>query len=254
MTERNNLIEIKELSFWYEEAKIILDRINLEIGEGERVGILGPNGTGKTTLFLLLAGITKPQKGHIYLDGKEVTPGKFNPQIGMVFQDSNDQIVFPTVAGDIAFGPRNLGLSIDEVENRVNEALSRLNISHLSKRAPHHLSGGEKRLVSIAGSILAMHCRIAFYDEPTSNLDTKYRRLLINFIKESPQDTVLVASHDLEFVMEVCNRVIIMNHGRIVADGRPEKILSQPELLEQHSLEVPYSLLGKTQGPQEVGS
>lgn len=245
MATPHPLITIKDLSFWYEESRVILDNINLTIGEGERVGILGPNGAGKTTLFLLMAGIEKPRRGHIYLDGREVVPGRFNPQIGMVFQDSNDQIIYPTVGEDIAFGPRNLGLSAAEVENRVNQALAELQITHLKEQAPHHLSGGEKRLVTIAGSIVAMRSRIGFYDEPTSNLDIKYRRLLINFVKKAQQQVVLIASHDLEFVLEVCNRVLIIDDGQFVADGRPEEILAQRSLLEQHSLEVPYSLACK---------
>lgn len=243
MTTEHRIISLQEVSFWYEENKVILDQIDLTIHQGDRVGILGPNGAGKTTLFLLLAGVEKPRQGRIYLEGQEVVPGRFQPPIGMVFQDSNDQIVYPTVYEDIAFGPRNLGLSPEEVENRVNQALDQLQIAHLKNQAPHHLSGGEKRLVSIAGSILAMCSRIAFYDEPTSNLDIKYRRLLINFIKRAQQEAVLIASHDLEFVLEVCNRVLILDGGRIVADGNPEEVLSQADLLERHSLEVPYSLL-----------
>lgn len=245
MTARHGLITIKELSFWYEESQVILEKINLDIGPGERVGILGPNGAGKTTLFLLMAGIEKPRRGRICLDGKEVVPGRFYPQIGMVFQDSKDQLVYPTVGEDVAFGPRNLGLSAAETERRVNWALDQLQIGHLKDRAPHHLSGGEKRLVSIAGSIVAMQSKIGFYDEPTSNLDIKYRRLLIRFVKQSQQEAVLIASHDLEFVLEVCNRVIILDGGQLAADGKPEEILSQSALLEQHSLEVPHSLLLK---------
>ncbi len=242
MTSQHQLITIKNLSFWYEESRVILDNINLTIGKGERVGILGPNGAGKTTLFLLMAGIEKPRQGYIYLDGQEVVPGRFNPQIGMVFQDSNDQIIYPTVGEDIAFGPRNLGLGAAEVENRVDRALAQLQITHLKEQAPHHLSGGEKRLVTIAGSIVAMRSRIGFFDEPTSNLDIKYRRILIDFIKKAQQQAVLIASHDLEFVLEVCNRVLIIDGGQLVADGKPEEILSQHHLLGQHSLEVPYSL------------
>lgn len=236
------LMTIKNLSFWYEESHLILDKINLELRAGERVGILGPNGAGKTTLFLLLAGVEKPRSGVIYLDGKEVVPGSFHPQIGMVFQNSNDQLVCPTVGEDIAFGPRNLGLSAAEVERRVTRALEQLQISHLKDRAPHQLSGGEKRLVAIAGSIVAMQSRIALYDEPTSNMDIKYRRLLINLIQGLSQEAALIATHDLEFVLEVCNRVIILDQGKLVADGKPLQILTQPDLLEQHSLEVPYSL------------
>lgn len=245
MTAGLPLVLIKELSFWYEPSRVILDSINLEFCRGERVGILGPNGTGKTTLFLLMAGVEKPRRGQIYLDGQPVAPGKFHPQIGMVFQDSNDQIVYPTVGEDVAFGPRNLGLGAAEIENRVSRALAELHITHLRDRAPHHLSGGEKRLVAIAGSILAMRSRIGFYDEPTSNLDIKYRRLLIDFMKKSQQEAALIASHDLEFVLEVCNRVIILDGGHIVADGDPQDILSRHDLLEQHSLEVPYSLMLK---------
>jgi len=241
--ECDKILEIKNLSFSYDGKSKILDDISLQVFRGDRIGILGPNGGGKTSLFLMISGVEQPLSGKILLYGSSIKPGKFNPEIGMVFQDSNDQVFNLSVYEDIAFGPRNLGLAESEVGNRVNSALEQLGIMALKHRPPHRLSGGERRLVAIAGGILAMHSRVALYDEPTSNLDIKYRRKLIDFINQSSPEALLIASHDLEFVLEVCSRVIILDEGTICADGPPAEILANKDLMESHSLEVPYSLL-----------
>ncbi|NLO20660.1 MAG: ABC transporter ATP-binding protein [Syntrophomonadaceae bacterium] len=241
----DQILKISNLSFSYKEGDLILDGLSLEVFRTDKIGILGPNGAGKTSLFLLIAGVEKPWAGEIYLQEKKIVPGIFNPELGLVFQDSDDQVFNFSVFDDIAFGPRNMGLPRAEINRRVNEALSVLGIQHLARRAPQQLSGGEKRLVAIAGGILAMQAGLAIYDEPTSNLDLRYRRRLINFIKSHKQKAALIASHDLEFVLETCNRVVILDQGRIAADGRPQDIMGDPLLMEQHGLEVPHSLLGR---------
>jgi cobalt/nickel transport system ATP-binding protein len=230
------------VEYGYNNNNLILKNINISIQKGEIIGIIGPNGAGKTTLFKLLAGIEKPNQGKIYIYDREVKKGKFNPNVGIVFQETRDQLFCPTVFDDVAFGPKHMGLEKDLVESRTEEALNRLNIGYLTDHAPHHLSGGERRLVSIAG-ILAMKSKIIIYDEPTSNLDMRYRRILIDFIKQSEAEGSIIASHDLEFVLEVCNRVIILDKGQIMADGNAREILSNEELLYKHGLEKPYSLI-----------
>lgn len=241
----DQILKISNLCFSYKEGDLILDGLSLEVFRADKIGILGPNGAGKTSLFLLIAGVEKPGGGEIYLQEKKVVPGTFNPELGLVFQDSDDQVFNYSVFDDIAFGPRNMGLPRAEINRRVNEALAVLGIQHLARRAPQQLSGGEKRLVAIAGGILAMQAGLAIYDEPTSNLDLRYRRRLINFIKAHKQEAALIASHDLEFVLETCNRVVILDQGRIAADGRPQDIMGDPLLMEQFGLEVPHSLLGR---------
>ena len=233
-------LRVTGLVFSYSNSRIILQDIDLKILEREKVGLIGPNGAGKTTFFLLTCGVLKPEEGVIELFGEPLNAGRFNPQIGMVFQNSDDQLFSPSVWDDIAFGPQNLGLSKDEVAERVKEALRTTGVLALPDRAPHHLSGGEKRMVSIAG-VLAMQPKLIIYDEPSASLDMRARRRLIRFLQNS-QETLLVASHDLELILEVCNRVILLDEGRIVGDGRPEEIMSDVDLMEAHGLEKPHSL------------
>jgi len=242
MELQNEILKISNLFFQYPCGRKVLENLNETIFSGERVGIVGPNGAGKTTLFLAIAGIKKPGRGEIILFNKAVKKGEFRPELGMVFQNQDDQLFCPSVFEDIAFGPKNMGLSDEKVEEKVNKSLEILGIKSLETRPPHQLSGGEKRLVALAG-VLAMEPRLVIYDEPTSNLDLRYRRKFINFLKETQQDAMLIASHDLEFILETCNRVIILDNGKIIETGKPTEILANRELIEEHGLEVPYSLI-----------
>ncbi|MEA3340950.1 MAG: ABC transporter ATP-binding protein, partial [Chloroflexota bacterium] len=196
-------LAISDLSFSYPDKSDVLREVSLDVLPGERVGLIGPNGAGKTTLFLAICGVLKPSAGKIVLFGEAVTNGDFRPEIGMVFQNSDDQLFCPSVRDDVAFGPQNLGLSKEEVTTRVTESLTTTGALALTDRQPHHLSGGEKRMVSIAG-VLAMRPRLVVYDEPNANLDSRSRRRLIRFLQTS-QETILVASHDLELILEVCD-------------------------------------------------
>jgi cobalt/nickel transport system ATP-binding protein len=242
-------LAVSGLSFSYPDKPGVLRDLGLEVGSGERVGIIGPNGAGKTTFFLSICGVLKPDKGEIDLFGEPLTRGHFRPEIGMVFQNSDDQLFSPSVRDDVAFGPHNLGLSRAEVETRVQEALSTTGVLDLADRPPHHLSGGEKRMVSIAG-VLAMHPKLIIYDEPSASLDIRSRRRLICFLRKS-EETILLASHDLELVLEVCDRVALIDGGSIVANGNPRELMGNVELMEAHGLELPHSLVPHTEPHHE---
>lgn len=231
---------VSDLSFSYPDKPDVLREVSLEILPGERVGLIGPNGAGKTTFFLAICGVLKQSAGEIVLFGEPMRHGDFLPEIGMVFQNPDDQLFCPSVRDDIAFGPQNLGLSKEEVAARVTESLTTTGALELADRPPHHLSGGEKRMVSIAG-VLAMRPRMVVYDEPSANLDSRSRRRLIRFLQAS-KETIFIASHDLELVLEVCDRVILMDEGRIVVNGNPREVMCDVVLMEAHGLERPHSL------------
>ena len=236
---------VSGLSFSYPDKPGVLRDVSLKVSPAERVGLIGPNGAGKTTFFLLICGVLKPNVGDIALFGKPMVPGGFRPEIGMVFQDPDDQLFCPSVRDDVAFGPQNLRLSKEEVATRVEEALSTTGTLDLADRPPHHLSAGEKRMVSIAG-VLAMRPRLVIYDEPSADLDIRSRRRLIHFLQTS-QETILIASHDLELVLEVCDRVVLVDGGRIVVNGDPRAVMDDVELMEAHGLERPHSLVPHTE-------
>lgn len=235
------VLQLADLSFSYPDNHTVLRQINLTIKAGERVGLVGPNGAGKSTLFLLSTGILAPTAGQVMLLGKPVVKGSFNPQLGLVFQHTDDQLFCPSVFEDIAFGLRNMGLDEEQVVQRVDAALAGVGAQKLVQRQIHHLSGGEKRQVAIAG-VLAMNPQMIIYDEPSVGLDMRNRRRLIPILQQSAP-TILVASHDLEFLLEVCTRVVVLDEGAIVADGLPEEILGNEALMQAHGQEKPYSLM-----------
>ena len=234
-------LRISSVSFSYPDKPDVLHDVTLQAGPGEKLGLIGPNGAGKTTLFLLACGVLRPSAGQIALFGESVVPGRFRPEIGMVFQDPDDQLFCPSVRDDIAFGPRNLGLDDRVVNARVAKAVAIAGVQELVERAPHHLSGGEKRMVSIAGA-LAMQPRVLIYDEPSASLDIRSRRRLIEFLQASSQ-AILIASHDLELILEVCDRVVLMDDGQVVTSGQPQALMADTALMEAHGLEKPHSLI-----------
>lgn len=236
---------VSNLRYSYPDKPGVLNAIDLTLHPKERVGLIGPNGAGKTTLFMSLCGIQKPETGQITLFGRPLKHRDFRPEIGMVFQKSDDQLFSPSVRDDVAFGPQNLGLLPEEVDERVAEALAATGTTALAERPPHHLSGGEKRMVSIAG-VMAMRPQLVIYDEPSANLDIAARRRLIDFL-QAADHAFIVCSHDLEFILEVCDRVLLLDHGQIIADGPPAEVMSDVVLMEQHSLERPHSLTPHTQ-------
>ncbi len=236
----NSALTVSDLCFGYPDQPDVLQSVNLEVKPGDRLGIIGNNGCGKTTLFLLLSGILTPHVGHIELMGQPVVPGQFRPEVGMVFQNPDDQLISASVWEDVAFGLENLGFTPQQIDRRVAEALTLTGTQELAQRPPHHLSGGEKRMVAIAG-VIAMRPQVVIYDEPSANLDMRARRRLIRFLQQAP-DTMVIASHDLEFVLEVCDRTVLMNDGTLIADASPRELLGNTALMQAHGLEVPYSL------------
>ncbi|MDF1614217.1 energy-coupling factor ABC transporter ATP-binding protein [Desulfurivibrio dismutans] len=240
------LLTIKHLSFTYPDPALpdgagAIRELDLQVGAGERVGLIGPNGAGKTTFFLLTCGILRPTAGEVLLHGKPLPANNFTPRIALVFQKSDDQLFCPSVWEDVAFGPQNLGLNNDMVEQRVKEALQAVGAETLAPRPVHHLSEGEKRIVAIAGA-LAMQPELVIYDEPSASLDIRSRRRLITLLKQSRQ-TFLLASHDLELILEVCDRVLLLDGGRLIADGPPAQIMADEELMQAHGQEKPHSLV-----------
>jgi len=235
------VLAVSGLCFSYPGQANVLQDLSLKVMPGERVGIIGPNGAGKTTFFLTISAVLKPSAGAIFVLGKPVLNGDFLPEVGLVFQNPDDQLFCPSVRDDVAFGPQNMGLSKDEVEASVTEALSAVGGVELADRPAHQLSEGEKRMVSIAG-VLAMRPRLVLYDEPSANLDIRSRRRLIRILQAS-KETILIASHDLELVLEVCNRVLLIDEGRIIADGDPIEIMGDDKLMEAHGQEKPHSLV-----------
>lgn len=237
-------VAVDHLCFSYPDRRRVLDNISLRIAPGERVGIIGHNGCGKTTLFMTLCGALTPTNGTVRLMDQPVVTGGFNPQIGLLFQNPNNQLFSASVREDIRFGPANMGLSPQQVEQRVDAAIDLTRLQSLADRPPHHLSGGEKQMVAIAG-LLAMNPQIVLYDEPTASLDIRSRRRLITFM-QGLQQTMVIASHDLEFLLEVCDRTLIMYQGQIVADGHPREIMGDDTVMHAYDLEKPHSLIPHT--------
>ena len=239
------MIEVKNLSYSYPDGTPALDGVTFSVRSGESVAVVGENGAGKSTLLLHLNGTLAVESGEVVVNGARVdrsTLKNVRKMVGVVFQDPDDQLFMPVVADDVAFGPVNLGLSPEEVEKRVVESLSRVGALGLRDRPPHRLSAGEKRSVAIA-SVLSMDPEILVMDEPTSSLDPRGRRALIGLLKTLTQ-TKIVATHDLDFVLDLCERTIVIHRGRILAEGRTEEIFQNEALLEESRLERPLRMQG----------
>lgn len=237
----NSLVSVTDLSFSYPDGHQALDGVSMTVGTGERVALLGPNGAGKTTLSLQLNGIHRSKTGTVRVGGTllaDDTIAEIRRRVGLVFQDPNDQLFMPTVAEDIAFGPANLGLVGTELSARVDRALETVGAEGLERRAPHHLSGGERRRVALA-TVLAMDPDILVLDEPTSGLDPAGRRELIGVLA-GLSVAQLVITHDLPLALELCPRAVIMNRGTVVADGPTSQLLADSDLLAANRLELPY--------------
>jgi cobalt/nickel transport system ATP-binding protein len=241
----HHIVEVENLRYSYADGTAAVCGISFRIQHGEAVAIVGANGAGKSTLLLHLNGCLTPTAGKVRIGDFPLTKAtlpNIRRTVGMVFQDPDDQLFMPTVFDDVAFGPLNLGLQPEEVERRVTEALSRVDALHLRERPPYRLSAGEKRTVAIA-SVLSMSPDILVMDEPTTGLDPRHRRRLIGLLN-SFQHTRIIATHDLDLVLDVCTRTIVLHKGEITADGPTTEIFADAELLSRSHLEKPLRLQG----------
>lgn len=239
------MLKFENVSFAYDGASPVVENLCFTIAAGESVGLIGANGAGKSTIMKLLLGLLSG-KGQITVGGLPMCKqnvGEIRRKIGFVLQDSDNQMFMPTVYEDMMFGPRNYGLSREEAEKRVDGVLARLGLQDLKHRYNHKISGGEKRMAAIA-TILAMEPEAILMDEPSTALDPVNRRTIINTINTLPQ-TKLIASHDLDMILDTCQRVILLSHGKILADGDAETILRDKALLENNRMELPLCLQGR---------
>lgn len=233
-------IEVTHLSYAYPDGHVALRDVSLRIAPDEKVALVGPNGAGKSTLLLHLNGIISPNQGQVHVCHYEVkadTLRRVRAMVGLVFQSPDDQLFSPTVFDDVAYGPLYQGLPADEVRQRVEEALAAVGMEGYGERVSHHLSVGEKKRIAIA-TVLSMQPEVLVLDEPTAGLDPRSRRSLIRLLDELPM-TMLVSSHDMLMVQELFKRMVIMDEGRIVADGPTRALMNDAALLEAHGLEKP---------------
>ncbi len=240
-----NIIETNNITYRYPDGTEALKTVNFEAEEGKIVALLGPNGAGKSTLFLHFNGILRPYSGNVLVDREEIKYNKkdlmrVRQKVGIVFQNPDDQLFAPTVLEDVAFGPMNLGLSKEEVEMRVKEALERVGMEGFEKKPPHHLSGGQKKRVAIAG-ILAMKPKIMVLDEPTSGLDPKgasqILKLLYNLNKEGM--TIIISTHDVDLVPLYAYKVYIISEGEIIKEGNPQEVFEDVKTIRDANLRLP---------------
>ena len=240
--DTQTVLDIQNVRYTYHDGRQALHGVSFRVKRGEKIGLAGPNGAGKSTLFTLLAGIRRPTTGRISIMNKPLTPGCagiLRRHAGLVFQDPDDQLFCPTVFDDVAFAPLNMGLSPAEVQRAVDQALNDVDLSGYERRSSFHLSYGERKRLAIA-TVLSFSPEILLLDEPSANLDPRHRRQIINLARTLPQ-TMLIATHDLDLVLDVCTRCMILNEGLIVADGEAHLILSDEKLLLANSLELPLS-------------
>jgi cobalt transport protein ATP-binding subunit len=233
-------VDLGHVHYRYPDGFEALRGVDLHIGNGEKVALVGPNGAGKSTLMLQLNGTLRPAHGSVRVAGLPVTKEtirRVRAEVGLVFQDPDDQLFSPTVFDDVAFGPLHMGLSADEVHRRVERALAAVGMAAFAHRVPHRMSLGQRKRVALA-TVLSMNPSILVFDEPSAGLDPRGRRELITLLRGLDQ-TLLVSTHDMRLVSEVFPRTVVVDGGQIVADGPTDRILADAELLERHGLEAP---------------
>lgn len=240
--ENEVLLQVKGLSFSYGEEPVLKD-VNLIIRHGERIAVMGSNGAGKSTFFLNLNGVLKPDSGEILLGGTKIGKKELNllrKKVGFVFQDADSQIIAANVRAEISFGPMNLGMERGEVIRRVDAAISYLGLEELQQRAPHYLSGGEKKQVSIA-DILAMEPDLLIFDEPMAALDPMNAQRVEDILNQLHEDgkTLLIATHDVDFAWRFADRILVFCDGMLIGDGTPAEIFTQKEMMERAHLKKP---------------
>ncbi|WP_224425611.1 ATP-binding cassette domain-containing protein [Methanobrevibacter sp. TMH8] len=239
------MIEAKNITYLYPDGTKALDNINFNVEKGQIVSLLGKNGAGKSTLFLHFNGIFEPESGQILVDGEELKYDKksllkVRQKVGIVFQNPDDQLFAPTVEEDVAFGPLNIGLSQEETKKRVTDALARVGMEGFEKKPPHHLSGGQKKRVAIAG-ILAMGPEIMVLDEPTSGLDPKGASKILKLLYELNNEgmTIIISTHDVDLVPLYSNKVNIIRDGKIIKVGSPHEVFDDVDLIREADLRLP---------------
>ncbi|AIS32342.1 MULTISPECIES: ATP-binding cassette domain-containing protein [Methanobacterium] len=240
-----NVLETKNVSYRYPDGTPALEDVNFSAAQGKMVALLGPNGAGKSTLFLHFNGILRPSAGTVMVENVPLTYDKksimkVRQKVGIVFQNPDDQLFAPTVEEDVAFGPLNVGLDQDEVERRVAESLERVGMAGFEKKPPHHLSGGQKKRVAIAG-ILAMSPEIMVLDEPTSGLDPKGASRILHLLHKLNQEgmTIVISTHDVDLVPLYASQVYIISEGHIIKEGTPQDVFSDEETIRNANLRLP---------------
>lgn len=243
----NIQLSTENLSFTYPDGTQALKNINIEIEKGEKVAIIGPNGAGKSTLFSHFNVLTEPTSGCVKIEGKPISFEKdellkVRQKVGIVFQDPNDQLFAPTVKEDIAFGPMNLGLSYDEVEKRVEDALKMVGMENYEDKTPHHLSGGQQKRIAIAG-IIAMKPELMILDEPTAGLDPDGVEKVLNIMNQLNKEgmTLIISSHDIDMISKYADKIFVLYNGEIIESGNKNKIFSDMELLKKAHLRTPIT-------------
>jgi cobalt/nickel transport system ATP-binding protein len=240
------VLEIRGVSYRYPDGTRALNNVSLVVEPGECVGIVGPNGSGKSTLLLHCNGILPerlPEVPSVFVEGMPLNAEKqheVHRRVGLLFQDPDDQLFSPTVWEDVAFGPQQFGLAAGEVAQRVESALAKAGIPGSGSRSPHHMSGGEKQMVCLAG-LLACDPSVLVLDEPTSSLDPRGRRKIASLLSSLPAAKI-IASHDLELIVQLCSRTLLLDGGEIVASGHTTELFSNEALMLKHGLEKPHSL------------
>jgi cobalt/nickel transport system ATP-binding protein len=234
-------VQVRDLSYVYPDGHRALDGVRLSVAAGERIALLGPNGAGKTTLMLHLNGVLTATAGTVEISGitlSRKTLRDIRRRVGLVFQDPDDQLFMPTLAQDVAFGPANFGVGGDELAQRVRRALETVDMADLADRSPAHLSGGQRRRAALA-AVLACEPEILVLDEPSANLDPVARRELAETLM-TLEATMLIVTHDLPYAAQLCDRAVVIDHGRVVADGDTRSVLADSALLAAHRLELPW--------------
>ena len=240
------ILKAENLHYSYTKEHEVLKGVSLNIHRGERLAVLGANGSGKSTFFLNINGVLRPESGAVYYRDKLINKSsikELRKNVGIVFQDADNQIIASTVRAEVSFGPMNLGLSKEEVTRRVLDSLNYMNISHLIDRPPHYLSGGEKKRVSIA-DIIAMDSEIIIFDEPTASLDPQNISIFeeVLYKMSAEQRTLVISTHDLEFAFRWADRIVVFSSGSIIADSDPISVLSDNEVLKKANLKKPILL------------
>lgn len=237
------MIKIDQLSVRYNDGNQVINQLDMQIADGETVGVIGANGAGKSTLLMSLVGILLPSEGTIEIDGLLLDKKRLRElreKVGVIFQNPDDQLFMNNVYDDIAFGLRNHGLEEEIIHHRITGIMEELGVEKLQHVNSHKLSGGEKRIIAIA-TILVMEPSVVLFDEPSSFLDPKTRRRLIVLLR-GLKVTKLIATHDLDMALELCDRIIVLKEGKIYAQGRAKEILTNQKLLEEAGLELPFCL------------